>query len=53
MTYLDYDVVFPQLDKINEFVFETVTTDFSNPKKIKKNKLHPKDCYHEIQRQRK
>lgn len=36
MTYLDYDVVFPQLDKINEFVFETVTTDFSNPKKIKK-----------------
>ncbi|MBS7253674.1 hypothetical protein [Flavobacterium branchiicola] len=36
MNYLDYEINLPELDKINEFVFETVTTDFSNPKKIKK-----------------
>ncbi|KQB37454.1 hypothetical protein [Flavobacterium aquidurense] len=36
MNYLDYHVVLPELDKINDFIFETVTKDFSNPKKIKK-----------------
>nr|WP_199000563.1 hypothetical protein [Flavobacterium sp. ASV13] len=36
MNYLDYEIILPELDKINDFVFETVTTDFSNPKKIKK-----------------
>jgi hypothetical protein len=36
MNYLDYHVILPELDKINDFLFETITTDFSNPKKIKK-----------------
>lgn len=36
MNYLDYHVVLPELDKKNDFIFETVTTDFSNPKKVKK-----------------
>jgi hypothetical protein len=36
MNYLDYHVILPEPDKINDFIFETVTTDFSNPKKIKK-----------------
>jgi hypothetical protein len=36
MNYLDYHVVLPELDKINNFLFETLTTDFSNPKKVKK-----------------
>jgi hypothetical protein len=36
MNYLDYHVVLPELDKTNDFIFETVTTDFSNPKKVKK-----------------
>jgi hypothetical protein len=36
MNYLDYHVVLPELDKINDFMFETVTTDFSNLKKVKK-----------------
>lgn len=36
MNYLDYHVVLPELDKINDFIFETLTKDFSNPKKVKK-----------------
>lgn len=36
MNYLDYNVILPELDKINDFVFETVAKDFSNPKKVKK-----------------
>jgi hypothetical protein len=36
MNYLDYQIILPELDKINDFTFETITTDFSNPKKIKK-----------------
>lgn len=36
MNYLDYHAVLPELDKINDFMFENVTIDFSNAKKIKK-----------------
>jgi len=36
MNYLDYHPVLPELDKINDFMFENVTIDFSNAKKIKK-----------------
>lgn len=35
MNYLDYHAVLPELDKINDFMFETLTVDFSN-EKIKK-----------------
>lgn len=36
MNYLDYNIILPELDKTNEFLFETTTIDFSNLKKEKK-----------------
>jgi hypothetical protein len=36
MNYLDYSSILPELDKTNDFIFETLMSDFSNPKKVKK-----------------
>ncbi|MFD1606064.1 hypothetical protein ACFSJW_19185 [Flavobacterium artemisiae] len=36
MNYLDYQIILPELDKINDYIFETITKDFSNLKKVKK-----------------
>ncbi|MFH6948808.1 hypothetical protein ACHRV6_09970 [Flavobacterium sp. FlaQc-51] len=36
MNYLDYNIILPELDKTNEFLFENISTDFSNPKTVKK-----------------
>jgi hypothetical protein len=34
--YLDHRILLPKLDQTNDYIFETVTTDFSNLKKRKK-----------------
>ncbi|KQB42746.1 hypothetical protein [Flavobacterium aquidurense] len=36
MNYLDYNIILPEPGKTNNFLFENITTDFSNPKKAKK-----------------
>ncbi|OXG04390.1 hypothetical protein BC749_102783 [Flavobacterium araucananum] len=36
MNYLDYSSILPELDKTNDFIFESLTSDFSNPEKVKK-----------------
>ncbi|WP_316632995.1 hypothetical protein [uncultured Flavobacterium sp.] len=36
MNYLDYNIILPELDKTNEFLFETIAIDFSNLNKGKK-----------------